>query len=147
MKAKNFLAGLGGAIVLSLLHESLKKKNGNMPRIDLVGEEAVQKTLGIFGSRIESRDKLYIAALIGDLASNAAYYSMIGNSPNHIWKKAISLGLAAGIGAVAVPKHIGLDDEPVARNTQVKLLTASYYLAGALATAAILTAIKSKKSQ
>ena len=145
MNSKNLLAGLGGAIVLTLLHESLKNKNSNMPRIDLVGEEAIQKTLGYFGNKIDSKDTLYKAALAGDLISNASYYSMIGNSPNDIWKKAVSLGLIAGIGAVAVPKHIGLDEEPVARNTQVKVLTVGYYLAGALATAAILTMLNSQR--
>jgi len=138
MNAKNFLAGLGGAIVLNLLHESLKKTKADTPRIDLVGEEALQKVVGFFGSRINDKQTLYNATLAGDLVSNAAYYSMIGNSPNHLWGKAISLGLVAGIGAVAVPEKIGLDATPVAKNTQVKALTVGYYLAGALATAAIL---------
>lgn len=145
MNAKNFLAGLGGAIVLNLLHESLKKKKMDTPRIDLVGEEALQKTLGYFGSKIENKDTLYKATLAGDLISNATYYSMIGNSPDNIWGKAISLGLVAGIGAVVVPKEIGLDETPVAKNNQVKAMTVGYYLVGALATAAILTALKSKK--
>jgi len=145
MNAKNFLAGLGGAIVLNLLHESLKKKAFDTPRIDLVGEEALQKTLGFFGTKIENKDTLYKATLAGDLISNATYYSMIGNSTENIWGKAISLGLVAGIGAVVVPKEIGLDEKPVAKNNQVKALTVGYYLVGALATAAILTVLKSKK--
>lgn len=145
MNAKNFLAGLGGAIVLNLLHESLKNKKMDTPRIDLVGEEALQKTLGYFGTKIENKDTLYKATLAGDLISNATYYSMIGNSTENVWRKAVSLGLVAGIGAVVVPKEIGLDEKPVAKNTQVKVLTVGYYLVGALATAAILTALKSKK--
>jgi len=143
MNAKNFLAGLGGAIVLNLLHESLKKKSIDTPRIDLVGEEALQKVLGYFGNKIDNKDTLYKATLAGDLISNATYYSMIGNSSNNVWGKAVSLGLVAGIGAVVVPKEIGLDETPVAKNTQVKAMTVAYYLAGALATAAILTALKS----
>lgn len=145
MNAKNFLAGLGGAIVLNLLHESLKKKKMDTPRIDLVGEEALQKTLGYFGTKIENKDTLYKATLASDLISNATYYSMIGNSIENVWGKAVSLGLVAGIGAVMVPKEIGLDEEPVAKNNQVKAMTVGYYLAGALATAVILTALKSKK--
>lgn len=145
MNAKNFLAGLGGAIVLNLLHESLKKKKMDTPRIDLVGEEALQKTLGYFGTKIENKDTLYKATLASDLISNATYYSMIGNSTENVWGKAVSLGLVAGIGAVMVPKEIGLDEEPVAKNNQVKAMTVGYYLVGALATAAILTALKSKK--
>lgn len=145
MNAKNFLAGLGGAIVLNLLHESLKKKKMDTPRIDLVGEEALQKTLGYFGTKIENKDTLYKATLASDLISNATYYSMIGNSTENVWGKAVSLGLVAGIGAVMVPKEIGLDEEPVAKNNQVKAMTVGYYLVGALATAVILTVLKSKK--
>lgn len=146
MNAKNFLAGLGGAIVLNLLHELLKKKKMDTPRIDLVGEEALQKTLGYFGTKIENKDTLYKATLASDLISNATYYSMIGNSTENVWGKAVSLGLVAGIGAVMVPKEIGLDEEPVAKNNQVKAMTVGYYLVGALATAVILTALKSKKA-
>ena len=145
MNAKNFLAGLGGAIVLNLLHESLKKKKMDTPRIDLVGEEALQKTLGYFGTKIENKDTLYKATLASDLISNATYYSMIGNSTENVWGKAVSLGLVAGIGAVMVPKEIGLDKKPVAKNNQVKAMTVGYYLVGALATAVILTVLKSKK--
>lgn len=138
MNAKNFLAGLGGAIVLNILHESLKKTKADTPRIDLVGEEALQKAVGYFGGHINNSQTLYKATLAGDLISNAAYYSMIGNSPNHLFGKAVSLGLVAGIGAVMIPEEIGLDAEPVAKNTQVKVMTVGYYLVGALATAAIL---------
>lgn len=138
MSPKNFLAGLGGAIVLNLLHESFKKSKVDSPRVDLVGEEALQKVFGFFGNRINDKQTLYNATLAGDLISNAAYYSMIGNSPNQLFGKAISLGLVAGIGAVAVPEQIGLDAEPVAKNTQVKAMTVGYYVIGALATAAIL---------
>ncbi len=138
MSPKNFLAGLGGAIVLNLLHESFKKSKVDSPRIDLVGEEALQKVVGFFGSQISDKQTLYNATLAGDLISNAAYYSMIGNSPNQLWGKAVSLGLVAGVGAVAVPEQIGLDDKPVAKNTQVKVMTVGFYVAGALATAAIL---------
>lgn len=138
MSPKNFLAGLGGAIVLNLLHESLKKSKIDSPRIDLVGEEAVQKIAGLFGNKIKDEQTLYNTTLAGDIISNAAYYSMIGNSPNQLFGKAISLGLVAGIGAVTVPEQIGLDDKPVAKNTQVKAMTVGYYVAGALVTAGIL---------
>lgn len=145
MNAKNFLAGLGGAIALNILHESLKETKADTPRIDLVGEEALQKVMGFFGSKIESPQTLYKATLAGDVASNAAYYSMIGNGDTNIWTKALSLGLAAGIGAVALPSKMGLDDKPVAKNSQVKAMTVAYYVAGALVTAGILKLLSHNK--
>lgn len=145
MNAKNFLAGLGGAIALNILHESLRKTEADTPRIDIVGEEALQKALGFFGSKISNPQALYKATLAGDVVSNAAYYSMIGNGGENIWKKAVSMGLVAGIGAIALPSKIGLDDSPVAKNRQVQVLTVSYYLAGALATALILKLLAKNK--
>ena len=143
---KNLLAGLGGAIALNLLHEALKKSGPSMPRIDLLGEEALQKTLQHAGTEISDEDTLYLATLGGDLVSNAIYYSLIGKgNPEYIWSKAIALGLAAGIGAVALPEYIGLNPEPVARNQKVKALTVLYYLTGALVTGGILKKMSENK--
>ncbi len=140
---KNLLAGLGGAVALNILHESLKKTSNDMPRIDLLGEEALQKSLNQFGTAIKDPDTLYAATLGGDLISNSVYYSMIGmGNPKNIWPKAVVLGLAAGVGAVTLAKPLGLNPQPVAKNTQVKLLTVGYYLFGALVTAGILSSQK-----
>ena len=145
-RIKHLLAGLGGAVALNLLHESLKKQHPDMPRIDLLGEEALQKGLQCCGYTIENPATLYKAALAGDIISNAAYYSMIGSSKNaNLWGKAVTLGLAAGVGAVTLPEKLGLNPEPVARNTKVKALTVGYYLAGALVTAGLLQVLHSDK--
>ena len=137
---KNLLAGLGGAVALNILHESLKKTSNDMPRIDLLGEEALQKSLNQFGAAIKDPDTLYAATLGGDLISNSVYYSLIGmGNPKNIWSKAVVLGLAAGIGAVTLPKPLELNPQPVAKNTQVKVLTVGYYLFGALVTAGIIS--------
>ena len=141
-RMKNLLAGLGGAIALNILHESLKNEHPDMPRIDLLGEEALQKGMQCCGYTIENPATLYKATLAGDIISNATYYSMIGTGgKSNLWTKAVTLGFAAGIGAVTLPKPLGLDPYPVARNTKVKALTVGYYLAGALVTAGLLQAI------
>lgn len=138
--AKNLLAGLGGAIALNILHESLKKSDEDMPRVDKLGEEALQKGLVELGaSPIENKDNLYAATLGADLLSNALYYSAIGvGNPKHMWAKAFALGLTGGAGAVALPDVLGLDPEPVAKTTKTKTLTVGYYLFGALVTGCLL---------
>jgi len=141
-KIINLIAGLGGAVVLNLLHESLKNKGKDMPRIDLLGEEAVQKSIGYLGTSIEDKTDLYLTTLAGDLAGNAIYYSLIGGRNGLIWPKAVILGLAAGIGAVKLPKPMGLNQAPTARNTRVSALTIAYYLSGAIVTGAILKSLK-----
>lgn len=141
-KITNLIAGLGGAVVLNILHESLKNKGRNMPHIDRLGEEALQKSIGYLGTSIEDEHTLYLSTLAGDIAGNAIYYSLIGGKNSLIWPKAIMFGLAAGIGAVTLPKPMGLDATPVARNAKSTVLTIGYYLTGALATAAILKLFK-----
>lgn len=116
-----------------------------MPRVDLLGEEALQKTLNHFGTEITRENNLYAATLAGDLVSNAAYYSLIGcGKPKHVWTKAIALGVAAGVGAIVLPKPLGLDPAPVNRTRKTKVLTIAYYLTGALVTAAILSGTAKK---
>lgn len=141
MNSSNIIAGLGGAIVLTLLNESLKHVNGNMPRIDLVGEEAVQKTAAYFGMDVENEETLFGVSLVGDLISNTAYYSLINGSGNELWIKAASAGVTAGIAAIKIPDKIGLNDNPVAKKNSTKLWTVSYYLIGAIATAGFLNII------
>lgn len=138
--ARNLIAGLGGAIALNILHESLKGKSADAPRIDKLGEEAVQKGLEAAGEeKIQSKDNLFATALGADLISNALYFSMIGvGSPKSTWSKAMGLGLTAGGGAVTLPKMLGLNPAPVAKNATTKSMTVGYYLFGALVTAGIL---------
>jgi len=139
--AKNLLAGLGGAIALNLLHETLKKFRNNTPRIDILGEEALQKGIEYAGGGHISKDKLYAPTLGADLISNALYYSMIGaGKPKHVWAKAVALGLAAGTGAIALPEPMGLNPKPVAKNAEISAQTVGFYVFGALVTACILKA-------
>lgn len=139
MKTLNLIAGLGGAIVLTALHETLKNVDEEMPRIDLVGEEALQKTSEFFGVKISNKNTLYKATLAGDLMSNAAYFSLIAGNRKDLWTRAASSGILAGLGAIALPKEMGLNDEPVTKSFKTKALTVGYYMAGAFATAAILS--------
>ena len=141
-KIKNMIAGLAGAIALNVLHETLKEKN-NTPRVDLLGEEALQKGLSKVGAKIDNEPDLYKATLTGDIISNTLYYSLIGaGDVKYIWPKAIFLGLTAGIGAVKLPEPMGLDSEPVAKNDQVKVMTVGYYIFGAVVTALVLKVLK-----
>ncbi len=144
MKTLHLIAGLGGALVLTALNESLKNLDDKMPRIDLVGEEAIQKTSAFLGAEITNKSTLYKSTLAGDLLSNAAYYSLIAGNRKKLWKRAASSGFLAGLGAVALPKKMGLDDSPVAKSLTTKTLTVGYYMAGAFATAALLSLMQKK---
>jgi hypothetical protein len=142
---KNLAAGLGGAIALNLLHETLKHKKG-MPRIDRLGEEAVQKTLQPLGREIENPDNLYTTTFIADIIGNTVYYSTIGTGGGkNLWTRAIAMGIAAGVGAVKLPEPLGLDEAPVASAKPKEAITVGYYVFGALVTAGLLSLMKNKE--
>ncbi len=141
---RNMIAGLAGAVALNVLHEVARKNFTDVPRINLLGEEALNKTLGGFGIPITNRSKLRTATLEADIVSNAIYYSFIGSNNKHVWFKAVALGLSAGVAALKLPEPLGLDPTPVTRTTQTKVLTVGYYMFGALVTAFVLKKINNK---
>ncbi|MCX2486181.1 hypothetical protein [Pedobacter sp. MR2016-24] len=144
-KVKNLIAGAAGAIALNVLHETLKKESDDVPRVDLLGEDAVQKVLKYFGSSVPDKASLYKTTLAGDLISNTLYYSLIGaGNQKYLWPKAVFLGLTAGIGAVKLPEPMGLDPEPVTKTDQVKVLTVGYYIFGAIVTGLVLNLLNKK---
>ncbi|WP_100074469.1 hypothetical protein [Chryseobacterium camelliae] len=134
---KKILAGLGGAIALNLLHETIRKNFNNVPEVNKVGEEALNKALDKADMKITNPDQLYAATLAGDVISNGIYYATTATSSFNI-----ASGLLAGIGAVALPKKMGLDDAPVAETTEKKVMTVAYYLFGAVVTKLIYDKIK-----
>jgi len=138
---RNMAAGLIGSVALNILHEVVRKNMNNVPEINLLGAEAVNKTLSHYGRPIHDPNDLHKVTLELDLIANATYYSMIGSSGKYIWPKAIAMGLSAGIGALKLPEPLGLDPTPVDQTTQKQVLTVGYYLFGALVTAAVLKTI------
>lgn len=133
---KKILAGLGGAIALNVLHETIRKNFDNVPHINEVGEEALLKMTDNTPINITGIDNIYATTLVGDIVSNGLYYAT--TATNHD----IASGILAGVSAIALPKPLGLDDEPVAENTQKKLMTVGYYVFGALVTKFIYNRIK-----
>jgi hypothetical protein len=134
---KKILAGLGGAVALSLLHEAIRKNFDNVPEINKVGEEALEKVLDKVDMRVSNHEQLYAATLAGDVIGNGMYYAATATTEFNI-----TSGLLMGMGAVVLPEKMGLDDEPVAENNQKKIMTVVYYLFGAVVTKLIYDRIK-----
>lgn len=134
---KKILAGLGGAIALNLLHETIRKNFNNVPEINKVGEEALNKALDKVDMKITDHDQLYAATLAGDIISNGMYYATTATSGFNV-----ASGIMMGVGAVVLPQKMGLDDKPVAETTEKKVMTVAYYLFGAIVTKFIYDKIK-----
>lgn len=140
MKAvTNILAGLAGAVVLNIIHETARKYRKDAPHINEIGEEAVSKTIKAAGYNPPKGKKLYAATLGSDIGSNALYFGMIGTGDqSNVWRKGIAFGLAAGLGALGLTKPLGLNDAPVNRSTATKVMTVAWYTLGGIATAGVL---------
>ena len=87
--------------------------------------------------KITDKDQLYGATLAGDVLSNGIYYAATATTGFDMVS-----GAAAGLGAVLLPKKMGLDDSPVAESNQKKIMTVGYYLFGAVVTKLIYDKIK-----
>ena len=125
-------AGLAGAVVLTVTHQLLHKMFRDAPRMDLMGEEAVNKITDKAGIDLTA-ENTYNAAMTGDIAGNALYYSLAytGNRKNALQRGAL-LGLTAGIGAVVLPKHMGLSNEYSNRTIKTGLLAIAVYTLGGI---------------
>src|SRR3954469_22306399 len=97
---KNIIGGLAGAVALNIVHETVKRFDHDAPRVDLVGEEALNKLLESSGARPLRGNGLFAATLAGDLLTNTLYYSLIGGAKKRLLLRGMAHGAAAGIGAL-----------------------------------------------
>ncbi len=137
MRLRGYLCGLVGAGVLTGIHQIGRRVRSDAPRMDEMGMRALGRAMRGAGAE-PPRDSLYQLALAGDLTANATYYSFIpARTSAATWTRAVLLGTAAGVGALLLPRHVGLGDPPHSDRLANQLMTVSWYLAGALATAAV----------
>jgi len=140
---KNMVGGFAGAIALNILHETVKRIDHDAPRVDLIGEEGLNKILEKSGTTPLHGNGLFVATLAGDIISNGLYYSQIGvGKKKHLLVRGAVYGVAAGAGALLLTKPIGLSDAPVTRTQKTKALTIGYYLLGGLVTALCIKALR-----
>jgi hypothetical protein len=130
-------SGAVGACVLTLLHESVRRRDPHAPRMDVMGMRAIAKSLRKVNRTPPPDKPLHRLALVGDLVSNSLYYSMVGDGKdNGVWLRGALLGLNAGLGAVILPSRMGLGRQPDERTPKTQVMTVAWYFAGGLAAAA-----------
>ncbi len=148
MKGRALIAGLAGSVVLTTIHEITRRINPNAPRMDLLGMQALSKSLRGMEVKPPGEDKLFGYTMAGDVIGNALYYSLAGvTSKKHVVRNATLLGLSGGIGALSLPKPMGLDTEPSNRTRETQLLTVLLYTVGGLAAGVTMKLLQSRKSQ
>src|SRR4029453_8818420 len=125
--------GLAGALSLTLLHEVARRVLPSAPRLDVLGMRALAKSLRALEQPVPEHNRLHNMALVGDLISNTVYYSLVGvGEGTSARRRGALVGLAAGIGAVVLPRPLGLGQGPSRRTVATQVLTIGWYLAGGL---------------
>lgn len=131
------LCGLAGAVALTTVHQMARKVSDAAPEMDVVGMRALAGGLRAAGTEPPDRERLYGLTLAGDLLSNGLYYSLVGTGGGPgVWIRGAALGLAAGFGALALPRRMGLGDPPHSDRPANQVMTVALYLIGGLAASA-----------
>lgn len=139
-------SGIAGALVLTGLHETARHRLKHPPRMDVIGERALSRSLKAVGRRAPRGRRLYRATLAGEILSNSLYYSVVGAAPpSRVLRTGLVVGLIAGIGAVLLPPRLGLGHPPGEKSPVTPLLTVAWYTAGGLASAAVTRLLQSSK--
>ncbi len=140
--------GLAGASALTLLHEAVRRVVPTAPRMDLLGMSAITKIVKSYGKNPPNEKSLFYITMAGDVVSNALYYSIAGagKKENRIWKGAL-LGLAAGIGAVTLPKPMGLNPAYSNRTVSTQIMTVAWYTIGGVVSALVMKALEQKETK
>lgn len=134
--ARGLAGGVAGTLVLTALHEVARRIVPHAPRMDVIGERALTRTLKAVGRRPPRGRRLFQSTLAGELLSNALYYSVVGaSSRSRALRNGLLVGLAAGVGAVLLPPRMGLGHPPGEKSPLTPLLTIAWYTAGGVTAA------------
>ncbi len=148
MKLAAAVGGFAGACALTLINQVIAKLDKKAPRLDLLGMNAVAKFVKSPTGAPDIVQKLLPMSVAGDLVSNTLYYGLAGGgSKQKTLIKGALLGLGAGLGAVALPKPMGLDETPTNLTSKTQALTVLYYVLGGLVAAATMNAIQENQDE
>lgn len=128
------ISGAVGASALTGVHEIVRRVLPEAPRVDIVGMRAIAAGLRGVNQPPPPSDELFNWALVGDMLSNSAYYSLAAiGRPEGAVRRGLLLGLGAGVAAVALPPILGLGARPTGRTPLTQALTVAWYTLGGIA--------------
>lgn len=134
---QSLLSGLAGAVALNILHETVRQFVPVAPRADILGMRSIVKGFRKAGEQPPTGNTLYELAMLGDVTSNALYYSLVGVGPEQPLLTGAVLGALAGVGAVTLPGPMGLGEAPTKRTEATVAMTIGWYLFGGLVAGAV----------
>jgi hypothetical protein len=148
MRITSAIGGLAGACALTLINQIAARVDKQAPRLDLLGMNAVAKFFKNPKAAPVLFRKLLPMSVAGDLLSNTLYYAMAsGRTKDNTLLRGLLLGLGAGLGAVVLPKPLGLDASTTNLTRKTQAMTMAWYILGGLVAAAVMNAIEEKESR
>lgn len=130
--------GVAGAATLTILHEVVRKFVPDAPRMDELGIQALTKIFKMLHLEVPEHDQLYLLSTTSELATNGLYYAIAGaGSEDNVYVRGALLGGLAGVGAVALPGVLGLDESASSRTMKTKVMTVAWYLIGGIVASAV----------
>lgn len=126
-------SGLVGATSVAVLNHVAGRYLPGAPRLDVLGMQLATVAFNKIGIGPPRGLPLKILALVGSLASNSMFYGLVGlGRPRTAWLRGGTLGLAMGVGALALPAAFGADKNATPRTPTAKAGTLAWYVVGGI---------------
>jgi hypothetical protein len=141
-------SGLAGALALTTVHEIARRNLDDAPRMDLLGQRGISRISEMAFDSQPSDEDLQEMSLVGDIAANSTYYSLVGaGPPTGAVVRGGLLGLAAGIGAVTLPGPLGLGSDPSNHSNATRVMTVAWYTLGGLVAGSVYKMLACTKTE
>ena len=145
---ESVVAGAAGAVALTAVHQTARATMANAPRMDVLGKRALRAMGRQAGAPISEDRDLERETMAGDLVANTAYYALVGAGRDaHIVARGLALGLLAGVGALLLPRPMGLGDPPHAHNPATQAMTVAWYVIGGITAAVVMKEVGRQRSR
>lgn len=133
---KSFGSGLVGTVTVAGLHQVSRHLLRDAPRMDVWGERVIVETFRRIG-RPPPQNTRMLSWMLGNIGSDTLLYAAVGlGNPKRPVLRGGLIGAAMGVGALVLPKLLGITDRDVARTTRTRVLTVGMYLIAGLAAGA-----------
>lgn len=144
---KALTSGATGALSLTAAHQLLKYFTSDAPRMDKLGMRAIRKLFHKADMAAPKKENLFLLSMAGDLIFNSLYYSLSGLGKKRSTVKGVLLGIGAGVGAIFLPKPLGLNRKFSARNFTTSFYSMLIYLIGGISSGAIAKLFNKKEEK
>jgi hypothetical protein len=126
-------SGVVGATSVALLNYLGSRYLPSAPRLDILGLQLAAAAFDRLGIRPPRGLPMKILALVGSLASNSMFHGLVGlGTPRTAWLRGGALGLAMGLGVLALPAALGVGERETGRTPRAKLGTLAWYVLGGI---------------